>query len=114
MGNWVARESALTTGRPTVMFGTKRPSITSTCRMDAPAFSTVEISSPSREKSADRIDGAISIIVKSYGVGVRTGGRRLVFVLLAGRFAGAVFEFVCTGVAFEFALPFAGRLALRF
>ena len=114
MGNLVAREIALTTGSPTVMFGTKRPSITSTCRIDAPAFSTVEISSPSREKSAERIDGAISIIVKNYGVGVRTGGRRLVFVLLPARFAGAVLEFVCAGVAFEFALPFVARFVLRF
>src|SRR5215472_10565254 len=40
------------------MFGTKRPSITSTWIQSAPAASTARTSSASRPKSADRIDGA--------------------------------------------------------
>src|ERR1700756_4309076 len=40
------------------MFGTKRPSITSTWIQSAPATSTARTSSPSRPKSADRIEGA--------------------------------------------------------
>src|SRR5262245_5085414 len=47
---------------PTVRFGAKWPSITSTWMYAAPAFSTIEICSPNRVKSADRIDGAISTI----------------------------------------------------
>jgi hypothetical protein len=41
------------------MFGTKCPSITSTCTQSAPAASIARTSSPSAAKSADRIDGAI-------------------------------------------------------
>src|SRR5437868_4306229 len=82
--------------------------------MDAPAFSTVEISSARRVKSAERIDGAISIMAMNQGVGVRTGGRRLTLVLPVARLAGVVFELVCVGVAFEFALPFTARFVLRF
>src|SRR5215813_873126 len=52
---------AFTTGSPIVIFGTKWPSITSTWSTPAPPLSTARISSASREKSADRIDGAISI-----------------------------------------------------
>src|SRR6516165_1152009 len=40
------------------MFGTKRPSITSTWIQSAPAASTARTSSASRPKSADSIDGA--------------------------------------------------------
>src|SRR5437763_11514197 len=40
------------------MLGTKRPSITSTWIQSAPAAPTARTSSPSRPKSADRIDGA--------------------------------------------------------
>src|ERR1051325_3069016 len=61
MGNRVNRASDLTTGRPTVIFGTKCPSITSTCNTSAPPRSTALICSPRQEKSADRIEGAISI-----------------------------------------------------
>ncbi len=43
-----------------VMLGTKWPSITSTWIQSAPAASTARTSSPSRAKSAARIDGAIS------------------------------------------------------
>src|SRR5580698_3128607 len=41
------------------MFGTKRPSITSTWIQSAPAASTARTSSASRPKSAERIEGAI-------------------------------------------------------
>src|SRR5579863_2876289 len=46
------------------MFGTKWPSITSTCRNDAPARSTRAISSPNRAKSAERMEGRTSIILR--------------------------------------------------
>ena len=52
-----ARTASTTTG-PIVMFGTNRPSITSTWIQSAPALSTARTSSASRPKSADRIDGA--------------------------------------------------------
>src|SRR5262245_65912594 len=42
-----------------VILGTKWPSITSTWIQSAPAWSTARNSSPSREKSAARIDGAM-------------------------------------------------------
>src|SRR3954453_22163971 len=100
---------ALTTGSPTGILGTNRPSITSTCNMEAPAFSTTEISSARRVKSAERIEGAISIMTKTQGVGVRTGGRRLALVFVVARFAGVVLLLVCAGVAFELALPFVFR-----
>src|ERR1051325_9613829 len=51
---------ACTTTGPMVMFGTKWPSITSTWIQSAPARVTASTSSPSRLKSADRIDGATS------------------------------------------------------
>src|SRR5262245_29223705 len=41
------------------MLGTKCPSITSTCTQSQPAASMARTSSPSRAKSADRIEGAI-------------------------------------------------------
>src|SRR5215472_16232526 len=44
-----------------VMFGTKRPSITSTWIQSAPAASTARTSSPKRAKSADRMEGAMMI-----------------------------------------------------
>src|SRR5580765_1849609 len=82
--------------------------------IEAPAFSTVAISSASRVKSAERIDGAISIMANAQGVGVRTAvGRRFTLVFVPARFAGVVLLFVCTGV-FELALPFSARLVLRF
>src|SRR3981189_305335 len=42
------------------MFGTKCPSITSRWIQSAPAASTARISSPSLEKSAAKIDGAMT------------------------------------------------------
>src|SRR5271157_3453271 len=62
-----------TTGGPMVRLGTKWPSMTSRCRMVAPARSTRAISSAKRAKSADRIDGTISIIyelVRFYHSGI--------------------------------------------
>ena len=41
------------------MLGTKWPSMTSTWMRSAPAFSIASISAPRREKSADRIEGAM-------------------------------------------------------
>jgi len=55
----------LTTGIPIVIFGTKCPSITSTCSIVAPPDLTVSISSASLVKSADKIEGAISNILWS-------------------------------------------------
>src|SRR5436853_270338 len=57
----VTRRTASTTTGPIVRFGTKRPSITSTWIQSAPPAATARTSSPSREKSADRIDGATMI-----------------------------------------------------
>src|ERR1035438_7974823 len=51
-----------TTGGPMVRFGTKWPSITSRCSMEAPPRSAEAISRSRRAKSADRIDGTISTI----------------------------------------------------
>ena len=45
---------------PIVMLGTKCPSITSTWIQSAPAASIARTSSPSREKSAERMEGEIS------------------------------------------------------
>jgi hypothetical protein len=56
----VAFRSEFTTGSPIVIFGTKWPSITSTCSIFAPPALTEAISSASLVKSAERIDGAIS------------------------------------------------------
>jgi hypothetical protein len=52
--------SAFTTPGPMVMFGTKWPSMTSTWIQSAPASSMARTSSPSRAKSADRIEGEMS------------------------------------------------------
>mmetsp|Transcript_114111 Transcript_114111/g.243356 ORF Transcript_114111/g.243356 Transcript_114111/m.243356 type:complete len:312 (-) Transcript_114111:50-985(-) len=51
--------SASTTRGPMVILGTKRPSMTSTCTQSAPALITSATSSPSLEKSADRMEGEI-------------------------------------------------------
>src|SRR5262245_44308269 len=50
---------AFTTPGPMLMLGTKCPSMTSTCTQSQPAASMARTSSPSRAKSAERIDGAI-------------------------------------------------------
>lgn len=48
-----------TTGGPNVMFGTKWPSIMSTCSQSAPWAMVSEHAFPRELKSAERIDGAI-------------------------------------------------------
>ena len=58
-GSVVARRIAATTGGPMVRLGTKWPSMTSTWIQSAPASSTARTSSPSRPKSAARIDAAM-------------------------------------------------------
>src|SRR5690242_19602383 len=63
MGKRVVGAIDLRTGRPIVMLGTKWPSITSKCRILAPPRSTAPICSPSLVKSADKIDGAISMFL---------------------------------------------------
>src|SRR4029078_6951184 len=55
----VCGRSAFTTSGPMVMFGTKCPSMTSTWTQSQPALSMARTSSPSRAKSAERIDGAM-------------------------------------------------------
>src|SRR5512141_1644824 len=49
---------AATTGIPMVMFGTKRPSMTSTWTTSAPADPIIASASPSFAKSAERMLGA--------------------------------------------------------
>ena len=56
----VCGRSAFTTGGPKVMLGTKCPSITSRWIQSAPAASTARVSSASFEKSAARIEGAMT------------------------------------------------------
>src|SRR3972149_5864483 len=58
-GTRVRLRSAPTTTGPTVMLGTKRPSITSTWSWSAPPASARATSWPSAAKSAERIEGAI-------------------------------------------------------
>src|ERR1700730_8322654 len=58
----MALRSDLTTGGPMVIFGTKWPSITSTCSNVPPASSAVLASTASCAKFADNIDGANSIL----------------------------------------------------
>jgi hypothetical protein len=51
--------SAFTTIGPMVRLGTKCPSMTSMWIQSAPAASIARTSSPSRAKSADRMEGAM-------------------------------------------------------
>ena len=62
-GDWAewANSSIMTRG-PTVMLGTKWPSITSTWMRPAPDWAASCTCSPRRAKSAERIDGTISIL----------------------------------------------------
>src|ERR1700686_4242144 len=60
-GNFVTLRSDFTTGGPIVRFGTKCPSIMSTWMTLAPPSPAARTCSPSRAKSAERIDGASSI-----------------------------------------------------
>ena len=55
----------LITGIPKEMLGTNLPSITSICIASAPYLSRFFMSSPSLEKSAESIDGAIFTIFSS-------------------------------------------------
>jgi hypothetical protein len=59
MGTVACGFSAFTMSGPRVMFGTKWPSMTSMCSQSAPAAWTARTSSPSRAKSAARIEGAM-------------------------------------------------------
>src|SRR6195256_2868285 len=61
----MALRSDLTTGGPMVMFGTKWPSITSTCSNVPPASNAALASAASCAKFADNIDGANSILDNS-------------------------------------------------
>src|SRR5580698_2923033 len=56
-----ALRSDFTTGGPIVIFGTKCPSMMSTCSTVPPPSIAALACSPRREKSAERIDGASSI-----------------------------------------------------
>src|SRR6202162_438566 len=58
----IAARSDLTTGGPMVIFGTKWPSITSTCSNVPPPSSAAFASTASCAKFADNIDGASSIL----------------------------------------------------
>src|SRR5713101_3387120 len=60
-GSLVALRSDLTSCGPSVMLGTKCPSITSTWMMVPPPSAARPTCSPSRAKSADKIEGASSI-----------------------------------------------------
>src|SRR6266446_4854583 len=55
--------SEATTSGPIVMFGTKCPSMTSTWSRVPPPSSAALASGASREKFADKIEGAISIAI---------------------------------------------------
>src|SRR4051795_4724955 len=55
---------AATTGGPIVRFGTKWPSITSTCSRSA-SGATASMASARAAKSADRIDGAIRTTLRT-------------------------------------------------
>src|ERR1019366_315456 len=63
-GTSTALRSDATTGGPIVILGTKCPSITSTWRRVAPPRTASLASSARRAKSADNMDGAISIKTK--------------------------------------------------
>src|SRR5882672_2057759 len=75
-GSRVRLRIASRIGKPMVMFGTNRPSITSMWIWSAPAASTRAISSARTPKSADRIDGAILITAMSASLYHATHARR--------------------------------------
>src|SRR5947209_1799611 len=68
-GSLVTGRKPLTTTEPMLRLGTKCPSMTSTWMRSAPPASTSRTSSPSREKSAARMDGAIAGIEKTSRMG---------------------------------------------
>src|SRR2546422_9016767 len=71
-GRVVTLRRASTMGGPMVRFGTKWPSMTSTCTRSAPACSTAAISSAKCAKSDDRMEGAI----RTLGIGTPPGNQR--------------------------------------
>ena len=71
-GRFVSLRRAATRAWPKVMFGTKRPSITSRWRRSAPPASAARTSSARRPKSAVKIEGA-SFIVGTLRVWRETG-----------------------------------------
>src|SRR2546427_532402 len=71
-GRAVTLRRASTMGGPMVRFGTKWPSMTSTCTRSAPACSTAAISSAKCAKSDDRMEGAI----RTLGIGTPPGNQR--------------------------------------
>ena len=78
-GRSVVRLRYLTKGTPIDRFGTKWPSITSTCTASAPASSISATSRPMFMKSAERMDGAIctgSNIPPCFPVSAPTPARR--------------------------------------
>src|SRR5579883_3167489 len=75
-GKRVAPRTARTASGPMVMSGVKRPSMTSTWIQSAPACSTARTSSPSRLKSAARIDVASLTVMR----GPTRGGSRTDFL----------------------------------
>ena len=72
-GSLVAGRSHFTSTGPNVMLGTNRPSITSTWIRSAPAASTSLTCSASRDRSAERMDGAILMRLSSFGLGIIGG-----------------------------------------
>src|SRR6185369_12111833 len=70
-GFFVARLAAANTAGPKLMFGTNRPSITSTWIQSAPAASTAATSSARRPRSAARIEAAMSVGLIRLNVGER-------------------------------------------
>ncbi len=64
----VWRRRAFTTAGPMVIFGTKCPSMTSTCTQSAPAAMMARVSSPNAAKSAERIEGATRTGLRIFGL----------------------------------------------
>src|SRR5262245_49437654 len=84
--------------------------MTSTCSTPAPPRSTALIWSPRHEKSADRIDGAMSrwrslFTTHWFGFGVGRGTGRLLFTVAGRVFAFMLLRGVARGVAFTLGAP---------
>ena len=73
-GSSVTRLAVSITLAPKVRFGTKQPSMTSTWIQSAPPATHMAISSPSRAKSALRIEGAMRTMEAGSGVGGHGSG----------------------------------------
>src|SRR6266446_3570381 len=65
-GTFTAFRKLFTTGGPNVMFGTKCPSITSTCKIVPPPSIACSASLPSCAKFDESIDGASSIFIARF------------------------------------------------